>query len=288
VPDFSTLNLPEVVAKIADDMRGLVLVTGATSSGKSTTLASIIDYINARRSCHIVTIEDPIEYIFTEKKSFITQREVGLDTQTFASALKFALRQDPDVILLGELRDIETIETAMTAAETGHMVMSTMHTTDATETISRILSVYPEARQAMARMRLAGLLKSVISQRLVPRADGKGRVLAAEVMINTGHIKDLILDPTKTADIRSAIAEGHDAYGMQTFDQSLTALVQRDLVTFDIAMDYATSPTDFALQFQGVQMSTGGNNEWMDMGQKKEQGRGDESFLSDDFDLDKF
>ncbi len=213
--------LPKVLEKIAAEQRGLVLVTGTTGSGKSTTLAAMIDHINATETCHIMTIEDPIEFLIRDKRSIVNQREVGVDTMSFGQALKSALRQDPDVILVGEMRDLETIETALTAAETGHLVMSTLHTLDATETVNRIISAFPPYQQKQVRLQLGSVLKAVISQRLVPKADGKGRVPAIEVLLATGRVKEMIEDKDRTKEIADAISQGHVSYGMQTFDQSL-------------------------------------------------------------------
>src|SRR5947208_2634271 len=228
IPDQSrntaALGLPPVIDRIAEERRGLILVTGATGSGKSTTLAAMIDRINTSRSGHIVTIEDPIEFLHRDKKSCVTQREVDVDTRSFAEALRGALRQDPDVILVGEMRDHETIETALTAAETGHLVLSTLHTLDATETVRRIVSSFTPHLQKSVRIQLAGILKAVISMRLVRSDEGAGRVPAAEVMVSTGLIRDYIINEEKTALIRDAIAAGTSQYGMQTFDQSLFAL----------------------------------------------------------------
>ena len=260
VPPFERLNLPPPVLKLADEMRGLVLVTGITGSGKSTTLAALIDYINQREACHIMTIEDPIEYTFKDKRSVINQRELGFDTMSFSKALRAALRQDPDVILVGEMRDQETTEIALTAAETGHLVLSTLHTIDAMETVNRIISIFPPHSQAQVRIQLAGVLRGVVSQRLAPRADGKGMVPAVEVMVATARIRELIEDPHRTREIRDAIAQGRDPYGMMTFDQCLMDLVRRKLVTYQDALALSTTPDDFALQFSGV--SGGGGDEW--------------------------
>ena len=227
IPSLEALNLPPVLTKLAQEQRGLILVTGTTGSGKSTTLASMIDYINESRTCNIITIEDPVEYLHKDKKSLISQREVGFDTLSFGKALTSALRQDPDVILVGEMRDYETIETALTAAETGHLVLSTLHTLDAAETINRVISVFPPFHQRQVRMQLSGILKGVVSQRLVPRADGKGRVPAVEIMIGTARIRDCIDDKEKTKQIPEAIAQGFTTYGMQTFDQSLMQLLTK-------------------------------------------------------------
>jgi twitching motility protein PilT len=252
VPPFEKLNLPQVVLDLANNQRGLVLVTGVTGSGKSTTLAAMVDSINARRACHIVTVEDPIEFAFKDKRSVINQREIGFDTLSFSKALRAALRQDPDVILVGEMRDLETIEIAMTAAETGHLVLSTLHTLDAVETVNRVLSVYPPHQQDQARLQLAGVLKGVMSQRLVPRADGKGMIPAVEVLVNTARVRELIADPKRTREIRDAIGTGREPYGMVTFDQSLMDLVHRKLVTYEEALAQATNTDDFALRYRGI------------------------------------
>jgi twitching motility protein PilT len=252
----SGLGLPPVVDKIADEQRGLILVTGATGSGKSTTLAAMIDRINAMRSGHIVTIEDPIEFLHRDKRSFVTQREVDVDTRSFAEALRGALRQDPDVILVGEMRDLETIETALTAAETGHLVLSTLHTLDATETITRVVSSFPAHQQKSVRLQLAGILKAVISMRLVRAAKGRGRVPAVEVMVTTGLIRDYIINEEKTYMIREAIAAGTSQYGMQTFDQSLFHLYQSGLIALEEALRNASNADEFLMRASGIQSST--------------------------------
>ncbi|HSM92320.1 MAG TPA: type IV pilus twitching motility protein PilT [Anaeromyxobacteraceae bacterium] len=246
------LMLPKVLEKVASEQRGLVLVTGTTGSGKSTTLAAMVDFINANETCHIMTIEDPIEFLIRDKRSIVNQREVGVDTMSFGQALKSALRQDPDVILVGEMRDLETIETALTAAETGHLVMSTLHTLDATETINRIISAFPPYQQKQVRLQLGTVLKAVISQRLVPKADGKGRVPAIEVLLATSRVKELIEDKDRTKEIPDAISQGHVSYGMQTFDQSLMTLLKQGLVTYEEALRQATNADDFALRVSGV------------------------------------
>ena len=252
IPTLESLNLPPVLKKLALEQRGLILVTGTTGSGKSTTLASMIDYINENRTCNIITIEDPVEYLHKDKKSLISQREVGFDTLTFGKALTSSLRQDPDVILVGEMRDYETIETALTAAETGHLVLSTLHTLDAAETINRIISVFPPFHQRQVRMQLSGILKGVVSQRLVPRCDAKGRVPAVEIMIGTARIRDCIDDKEKTKQIPDAIAQGFTTYGMQTFDQSLMQLLTNKLITYEEAMRQSSNPDDFALKISGI------------------------------------
>jgi twitching motility protein PilT len=252
VPSFEALNLPPVLKKLSLEERGLVLVTGTTGCGKSTTLAAMVNYINENRTCNIITVEDPVEYLHKDRKSIISQREIGFDTLTFANALKGALRQDPDVILVGEMRDLETIETALTAAETGHLVMSTLHTLDASETINRIISVFPPYHQRQVRMQLSGVLKGVISQRLVPKADGQGRVPAVEVMVSTGRIRECIDDKEKTKQIPEAIAQGYTTYGMQTFDQSLMHLYTNKFITYDEALRQSSNPDDFALKVSGI------------------------------------
>ncbi len=246
------LHLPPVLKSISLEQRGLILVTGTTGSGKSTTLASMIDIINNERNCHIITIEDPIEFIHEDKKSIVDQREIGSDTSTFSSALRVALRQDPDVILVGEMRDFETIETALTAAETGHLVMSTLHTLNATETITRIISVFPPYHQKQVRLQLAGVLKGVVSQRLVPRADGMGRVPAVEVLVSTARVRECVVEKDKTNELNDAIARGVTSYGMQSFDQSLMFLMKEGLVSYDEALKHCTNPDDFALRVKGI------------------------------------
>jgi twitching motility protein PilT len=248
----SELGLPPVIDKIAEQQRGLILVTGATGSGKSTTLAAMIDRINATRSGHIVTIEDPIEFLHPDKKAFVTQREVDVDTRSFAEALRGALRQDPDVILVGEMRDSETIETALTAAETGHLVLSTLHTLDATETITRVVSSFPAHQQKSVRIQLAGILRAVISMRLVRAARGGGRVPAIEIMISTGLIRDHIINEEKTCLVREAIAAGTSQYGMQTFDQSLFNLFQSGLITLEEALRNASNADEFRMRTAGI------------------------------------
>ncbi|HWN44534.1 MAG TPA: type IV pilus twitching motility protein PilT [Thermoanaerobaculia bacterium] len=250
------LMLPPVLERICEERRGLILCTGTTGSGKSTTLASMIDYINSSRSEHILTIEDPIEFIHRDKKSILNQREVDVDTRQFATALRAALRQDPDVVLVGEMRDYETIETALLAAETGHLVFSTLHTLDATETVNRIISVFPPHHQKQIRIQLGQVLKAVISLRLVPRADGIGRVPAAEVLISTAYIRECIENKDKTKYIREQIALGTSQYGMQTFDQSLFQLYKSGLITLDEALKRATNPDEFRLKIQGVQFTS--------------------------------
>lgn len=255
IPPLERLNLPSRVRELAREQRGLILVTGITGSGKSTTLASLLNVINQERAAHILTIEDPIEYVFRDYRSVVNQRELGLDTMTFSAALRAALRQDPDVILVGEMRDLETVETAIHAAETGHLVLSTLHTIDAQETLNRIVQMFPPHHQSAVRIQLSSILTAVVSQRLLPRADGRGMVPAVEVMINTPRIRELIATQGRTHEVVDAIKDGAHPYGMISFDQSLTSLVQRKLVTYDVALGAATNPDDFALYFRGV---TGG------------------------------
>ncbi len=250
------LNLPTILEKMSLEERGLILVTGTTGSGKSTSLAAMVDEINNNRTVHIITIEDPIEYLFRDKKSLINQREVGFDTPSFNQALKQALRQDPDVIMVGEMRDFETIQTALVAAETGHLVLSTLHTSDATETINRIISVFPPYQQHQIRLQLAAVLKGIVSMRLVPRADGKGRVPAVEVLVATQTVREAVIDKDKTKLIPDFIAAGVSQYGMQTFDQALLILYKKELITYEDALRLSTNPDDFALKVRGVQ-STG-------------------------------
>jgi len=243
------LGLPVVLGGLALEPRGLVLVTGPTGSGKTTTLAGMVDHINANRECHVVTIEDPIEILHFDKLAMINQREVRVDTEDFAVALRAAMRQDPDVILVGEMRDQETVKSALAASETGHFVMSTLHTTDAQETINRIIDFFPPHEQKQVRLSLAGSLRGILCQRLVPRADGEGRCVAMEVCINTGRIADAIADPEKTSTINSLIAEG-GFYGMQTFDQHLVAFLRDGVVTLDAAMAASTSPHDLTVELR--------------------------------------
>jgi twitching motility protein PilT len=258
------LELPRILATVCEEQRGLVLTTGTTGSGKSTTLAAMIDRINSLRAEHIITVEDPIEYLHRDKKGFINQREVEVDTSSFSTALRAALRQDPDVILVGEMRDLETISTALLAAETGHLVFSTLHTLDATETIQRIIAVFPPPEQKQIRLQLASTLKAVISQRLVRKSDGAGRVPAVEVMIATGYIRDCIINPDKTRMIRDAIAAGTSQYGMQTFDQSLFDLYTKQLITIEEALTRASNPDEFRLRLQGIRSAADSAREEME------------------------
>jgi len=273
-PTLDELSLPEVLKKISLERKGLVLVTGTTGSGKSTTLAAMVNQINTNRNCHVITIEDPIEFLHRDRKSIINQREVGSDTNSFALALRAALRQDPDVILVGEMRDRETIDIALTAAETGHLVFSTLHTLDAKETIMRIVSQYPPHQHLQIRLQLAGVLKAAISQRLLPKVDGKGVVPAAEILISTARVRECITDESRTGDIADAIAEGTVSYGMQTFDQSLMSLVKDGLVSYHEAMRNATNPNDFALRMKGIRGTS--DSKW-DQFEKEEPEQEDES-----------
>ena len=247
VPTIGELTLPPVLERIALVERGMVLVTGVTGSGKSSSMAAMISHINTNLDKHIVTLEEPIEFLHRDVRSSITQREIGVDTETFRQGLKAALRQDPDVIVLGEVRDAETIDTAMKAAETGHLLLATVHTPDAQSTIMRIVSMFPPEEQEVVRLRLAESLYAVVSQRLLPRADGKGRAVACEVLINTPTIRDLIL-AQRVGEIREYMAEGHDQYGMQTFDQHLAEMVTQGVVSFEVALAASTRPADFELQ----------------------------------------
>ena len=285
------LHLPPVIQKIARENRGLILVTGTTGSGKSTTLAAMIEQINSERTSHIMTIEDPIEFLIRDRRSIVNQREIGVDTHSFSNALRAALRQDPDVILVGEMRDFETIEIALTAAETGHLVMSTLHTLDATETINRIISVFPPYQQKQVRLQLATILKAVVSQRLVPRADGNGRVPALEVLVSTAFVRECIGDKDRTKEIPEVISKGYTSYGMQTFDQSLMQLVKDELVTYDEALKHVTNPDDFALRFRGIASTS--DSQWSEFDgddEKPEADEIEEALAGDDdgFNIDRF
>lgn len=248
IPTFADLRLPKVLETVAQYERGLVLVTGVTGSGKSSTMAAIINYINRNYKRHIVTLENPIEFLHRDLNSSVTQRDIGMDTPSFEEGLRAALRQDPDVLLIGEMRDKVTIDTALKAAETGHLVISTVHTKNAVQTLSRLIAVFAPEEQAMIRVRLADSIRSVVSQRLIPTTDGKGRVVACEVMVVTGTIRDCILDIDRMDEIHDLIEEGKDTYGSQTFDQHLTALVQEGLISFEVAKAAANNPNDFDLK----------------------------------------
>jgi twitching motility protein PilT len=245
IPRFGDLGLPEVIRRLAFEERGIILVTGTTGSGKSTTLASMIDLINRSMPKHVVTIEDPIEFLHKDDKSIINQREVGTDTASYARALRRVLRQDPDVILVGEIRDAESAQMALSAAETGHLVLSTLHTLDATETVNRMIDLFPPHERGQVRTMLAGTLKGIVGQRLLRTTDG-GRAAACEVMVTTGRIRDFIMDPAQTGQLEQAIAEG-EYYGMQTFDQALLALVEEERVEYEEALRFASRPQDFKL-----------------------------------------
>jgi twitching motility protein PilT len=268
ISSIEQLMLPKVLEKIAAEQRGLILVTGTTGSGKSTTLAAMVDHINSNETCHIMTIEDPIEFLIRDKRSIVNQREVGVDTHSFGQALKSALRQDPDVILVGEMRDLETIETGLTAAETGHLVLSTLHTLDATETIARIISAFPPHQQKQVRLQLGSVLRGVISQRLVPRADGKGRVAAIEVLVVNARVREMIEDKDRTKEIPTAIAQSYTTYGMQTFDQSLMQLFRQNLITYEEALRQSSNPDDFALRVSGISATS--DSSWDSFEQKDE------------------
>jgi twitching motility protein PilT len=279
VPSIDKLKLPKVLEKIAEAERGMILVTGVTGSGKSSTMAAILNQINAQTSKHIVTLENPIEFLHRDLQGSVTQREIGVDTDSFAMGLRAALRQDPDVVLIGELRDPETIDTAMKAAETGHLLLSTLHTPDATTTIARIVAMFPPEEQEVARVRLADSLQAVISQRLLPKADGKGRSAALEIMIVTPTIRDLIRDRNRVGEIREYIAEGRDQYGMQTFDQHLMDLVASGSVTFETARATASNPADFELQLKTLRGHSGVTAE----SPKEDQARSGSGFTAGDF-----
>ncbi len=269
IPDWKELSLPPVLPKLAEEKRGMILVTGTTGSGKSTTLAAVINHINHTRTAHVVTIEDPIEFLFLNKKSSVVQREIGVDTTNFATALRAVLRQDPDVIMIGEMRDTETIDIALKAAETGHLVISTAHTTDAAKTVQRVLAVFSPSEQAMMRMRLAESLRAVVSQRLLPRLDGKGLVPAVEVMVTTRVIQECIRDESRTHEISDFVAKGRH-YGMQTFDQHLLQLLQEGLISKEVALSAATSPADLDLQIRVGGASEDMNIERHDYGSMSE------------------
>lgn len=257
IPTVAELGLPKVVEQVAQERRGLILVTGAAGQGKTTTLAAMTDLINRQRACHIITIEDPIEYVIEDRRAVITQRQVGTHTRSFHDGLRAALRQDPDVIIVGEMRDRETIEIALIAAETGHLVISTLHTIDARETVNRILAVFESTAREYARVLLASVLKAVISQRLVTCADGMGRVPAVEVLIATARVRDLLKIPDGADELPEVITRGHSQYGMQTFDQSLLALYREGRITYDEALIHCSNPSDFALRVKGISSHSG-------------------------------
>ncbi|HSA32528.1 MAG TPA: PilT/PilU family type 4a pilus ATPase [bacterium] len=291
VKPLDELLLPNILKKVALQRRGLVLVTGTTGSGKSTTLAAMIEHINANRTCHIVTIEDPIEFLIRDKKSIVNQREVGLDTRSFSRALRSALRQDPDVIMVGEMRDLETIEIALTAAETGHLVLSTLHTLDAAETVNRVVGAFPTHQQSQIRQQLAAVLTAAVSQRLLKNKDGRGRVPAVEVLLNTAIVKEIVLDLSRLKELPSIIERGHTNYGMQSFDQSIYQLFRDGHITQKEALDNATSPDDLVLRMKGVAIS--GDGDWSafddkgnQFGQKVEKNASvDSKTIDDEFEL---
>lgn len=272
VKSVDQLELPPILKTIALEERGLILVTGATGSGKSTTLAAMVDHINENHACNIVTIEEPIEYLVKDKKSIVNQREVGVDTVGFNLALRGALRQDPDVILVGEMRDAETMETAIQAAETGHLVLSTLHTSDAVETINRIVSVFPPYQHKQIRLQLASNLKAVISQRLVNRSNGEGRVPAVEILINNSRTREMIENPDRTREMHQAIAESHVSYNMQTFDQSLMQLLSKELISYEEALKQSSNPHDFALRASGIHSGTDTNWDAFERSEEAESG----------------
>jgi twitching motility protein PilT len=273
VKTIDELFLPDVIRTLAEEQRGIILVTGTTGSGKSTTLAAMIDHINSTRRRHIVTLEDPIEYLHRDKMSIINQREIGNDTVSFGRAMRRVLRQDPDVILIGEMRDEETVRTALSAAETGHLVLSTLHTLDATETINRIIDFFPPHHQQQARVMLSSTLRAAISQRLVPCADGESRIAAAEVLVSTGRVQDLILSPEDTGKISDVIEEGA-FYGMQTFDQALLKFVMEGILTEEVAREFATSPHDFKLMLDARGARASGIEQVMQNGDGNGDGSG--------------
>ncbi len=270
IRDFRELNLPPILEELSLKPRGLILVTGTTGSGKSTTLAAMINHINKNQARNIITIEDPIEYLFKDEKSIISQREVGSDTASFSSALKHILRQDPDVIMIGEIRDKATMDVALKAADTGHLVLSTLHTLNATETINRIISFYPPHQHEHVRVLLASTLVASLSQRLIPTADGKGRVPAVEILINTPRIKEMILDAKRTMLIPQAMEEGYYEYGMQTFDQSVLKLYREGFITLEDALQNVTNPDEFLLKLRGIK-TTSERWEEEDIVKKKEE-----------------
>jgi twitching motility protein PilT len=288
--NFEDLMLPTVLQKVASEQRGLILVTGTTGSGKSTTLAAMIDAINTARTANIVTIEDPIEFLHRDKKSIVNQREIGSDTFSFSDALRSALRQDPDVILVGEMRDFETISIALTSAETGHLVLSTLHTVDASETINRIISVFPPYQQKQVRMQFASVIKGIISQRLVAKADGSGRAPATEIMLGTLSVREAIIDENKTRQIPTIISTGQLHYGMQTFDQSLLSLYKKGIISYDEALLTASNPDDFALKVKGIQSTSDMSMEAEEKMKSGPKGMpsGDKTASDSDFKIDRF
>jgi twitching motility protein PilT len=256
IPSFEELELPPVLEEIASRPRGLVLVCGTVGSGKSTTLAAMIDSVNRKEPKNVITIEDPVEFLYRDKKSTISQREVGLDTASFSEGLRHVLRQDPDVILIGEIRDADTMRTALMAADTGHLVLSTLHTIDATQTVNRVISFFPPHQHEEVRFLLASTLQGVIALRLIPRVNGAGRVPAVEIMLATATIREFLLDPEKTSQIKAAIAEGVSQYGMQTFDQAIMQLYTDEKISMENALRYSSNPTEFELRIKGIQATS--------------------------------
>ncbi len=272
IPDFEELNLPETIRKLSMEKRGLIVITGTTGSGKSTTLASMIEYMNSTRLDNVLTVEDPIEYIYRDKKCIVSQREVGADTESFATALRHALRQDPDIILIGEIRDIDTMSIALTAADTGHLVLTTLHTLNTVETVSRIISFYPPHQHQQIRLLLAGTLKAVVCQRLLTRCDMPGRVPALEILISTAAVKDYLLDPEKTAAIPDLIEDGGQ-YGMMSFDQSIMGLYKTGMISFEEAINQCSNPDEFDMRVRGIM---GASDRWEGEGKDiKEEQPGD-------------
>jgi twitching motility protein PilT len=277
IHSFNELHLPEVLEKISEELRGLILVTGITGCGKTTTQASMIDHINMHRTSHIITIEDPIEYLHKDKKSIISQREIGIDAVSFTDALRSSLRQDPDVMLVGEMRDLETVEIALSAAETGHLVLSTLHTIDATEAINRIISSFPAHQHQQVRNQLAAVLKAIISQRLIPKKDGSGMVPAAEILVSTARMRECILDKDRVKEIPEVISTGHTTYGMQSFDQSLLGHLTAGLISHEEALRQASNPSDFELKTKGVTSES--DVKWKDFETGEEEEEKDEGFM---------
>ncbi len=271
IPSFEDLNLPEVIRKLSMEKRGLIFITGTTGSGKSTTLASIIEHINSNRMDNVLTVEDPIEYIYRDKKCIVTQREVGADTESFATALRHALRQDPDIILIGEIRDIDTMSIALTAADTGHLVMTTLHTLNTVETISRIISFYPPHQHQQIRLLLSGTLKAIVCQRLLTRCDMPGRVPALEILISTAAVRDYLLDPEKTSAIPDLIEDGAQ-YGMMSFDQSIMELHKTGMISFEEAMNQCSNPDEFDMRVRGIM---GASDRWDGEGKAMTEEQGD-------------
>ncbi|HDL02907.1 MAG: type IV pili twitching motility protein PilT [Candidatus Zixiibacteriota bacterium] len=267
IPEFKDLNLPDTVRKLAQEKRGLIVVTGTTGSGKSTTLAAMIEYMNANRMDNILTVEDPIEYIYRDKKCIISQRELGADTDTFSSALRHSLRQDPDIVMIGEIRDIDTMSIALTAADTGHLVLTTLHTLNAVETISRIISFFPPHQHQQIRLLLAGTLKAIICQRLLARSDMPGRVPALEILVNSAAVREYIMDQDKTSAIPDLIEQGEQQYGMMSFDQSIMRLYREGMISYEEAMTQCTNADDFDLRVKGI---TGAADRWDETKKGKE------------------